>query len=152
VQDLLDALARWDVPASMLRIEITEGSAIVDVPSAVEQLDLLRSAGIEVDLDDFGTGYSSLTMLHVLPLSAVKIDRTFIDCVDRSDADALMIGGVIDAAHALGLTVIAEGVERQGQLDVLRQLGCDEAQGYLISRPVSARDLNLMTTRVAETA
>jgi EAL domain-containing protein (putative c-di-GMP-specific phosphodiesterase class I) len=145
VDDVLDALARWDVPASMLRIEITEGSAIVDVPGAVEQLDVLQDAGIQVDLDDFGTGYSSLTMLHVLPLNAVKIDRTFIDCVDRSNADALMIGGVIDAAHALGLTVIAEGVERREQLDVLRQLGCDEAQGYYISRPVTADVLDRLT-------
>ena len=150
VHDVIDALARWDVPASMLRIEITEGSAIVDVPGAVEQLDVLQAAGIQVDLDDFGTGYSSLTMLHVLPLNAVKIDRTFIDCVDRSNADALMIGGVIDAAHALGLTVIAEGVERQEQLDVLRQLGCDEAQGYFISRPVTARALDRLTITVDE--
>jgi diguanylate cyclase (GGDEF)-like protein len=150
VDDVLEALHRWSVPASMLRVEITEGSAIVDVPGAVEQLDVLRSSGIEVDLDDFGTGYSSLTMLHVLPLSAVKIDRTFIDCVDRSNADALMIGGVIDAAHALGLTVIAEGVERQEQLDVLRQLGCDEAQGFLISRPVTARGIDSMAVRTIE--
>ena len=96
---------------------------------------------MQIDLDDFGTGYSSLAMLHRLPLSAVKIDKAFIDNIDSSPADALMVRGVIDAVHALGLTVVAEGVEREEQLALLRELGCDTAQGFLISRPVPAGDL-----------
>lgn len=141
VEGLLSAVQRHGIPASTLQVEITEGSAIVDVPRAVAQLAALREAGISVDLDDFGTGYSSLEMLHLLPLSAVKIDKAFIDNIDVSRAEALMVRGVIDAAHALGLRVVAEGVERAGQLDVLRELGCDAAQGYLISRPLPAVDL-----------
>jgi diguanylate cyclase (GGDEF)-like protein len=148
VAEILRAVADHGVPPSMLRIELTEGSAIVDLPGAIDQLGELRQVGVQVDLDDFGTGYSSLEMLHHLPLSAVKIDKTFIDNIDESQADALMIRGVIDAAHALGLTVIAEGVERQTQLDILRELGCDSAQGYLISRPVPADVLEGATAAV----
>jgi diguanylate cyclase (GGDEF)-like protein len=142
VHDVMSAVTRHALPPRLLRIEITEGSAILDLPGAITQLDQLREAGIEIDLDDFGTGYSSLTMLHRLPLSAVKIDKAFIDDIDSSPADALMVRGVIDAVHALGFTVVAEGVERQTQLDLLRELGCDTVQGYLISRPVPAVDLD----------
>ena len=141
VHELLATIEDHRIPPSLIRIELTEGTAIVDLPGAVEQLSTLREAGVQIDLDDFGTGYSSLELLHHLPLSAVKIDKSFIDDIDHSRADALMIRGVIDAAHALGLTVVAEGVERQGQLDLLREFGCDVAQGYLISRPMPAGEL-----------
>jgi diguanylate cyclase (GGDEF)-like protein len=141
VHELVSALTRHELPPSLLRIEITEGAAILDLPGAIRQLDALRVAGVQIDLDDFGTGYSSLAMLHRLPLSAVKIDKAFIDNIDSSAADAMMVRGVIDAVHALGLTVVAEGVERSEQLALLRELSCDTVQGYLISRPVPADDL-----------
>ena len=80
-------------------------------------------------------------MLRDLPLTTVKIDKTFIDTIEDSPQDALLVGGVIDTAHALGLRVTAEGVERPGQLHLLRAMGCDIAQGYLISRPVAAHKL-----------
>jgi len=136
VSELIEATKSHDIPAALLRVEITEGSAIADLPRAVEQLSQLRHAGIAVDLDDFGTGYSSLAMLRHLPLAAVKIDKAIIDHIDTTPADALLVRGVIDAAHALGLSVTAEGVERPGQLQRLRELGCDTAQGYLISQPM----------------
>jgi len=141
VHELVSALTRHELPPSLLRIEITEGAAILDLPGAIRQLDALQVAGVQIDLDDFGTGYSSLAMLHRLPLSAVKIDKAFIDNIDSSAADAMMVRGVIDVVHALGLTVVAEGVERSEQLALLRELGCDTVQGYLISRPVPADDL-----------
>ena len=141
VHELLATIEDHRIPPSLIRIEITEGTAIVDLPGAVEQLTRLRDGGVQIDLDDFGTGYASLELLHHLPLSAVKIDKSFIDDIDNSRADAMMIRGVIDAAHALGLTVVAEGVERKAQLDLLREFGCDIAQGYFISRPMPAVDL-----------
>jgi EAL domain-containing protein (putative c-di-GMP-specific phosphodiesterase class I) len=122
----------------MLQVEITEGSEITDLPRAIGQLQALRDAGLSIALDDYGTGYSSLAMLRDLPLTTVKIDKTFIDAIEDSPQDALLVGGVIDTAHALGLRVTAEGVERAGQLHLLRAMGCDTAQGYLISRPVPA--------------
>ena len=149
VAELINGITRHAIPPSLLRVEITEGSAVTDLPRAIGQLRELRDAGIDVDLDDFGTGYSSLAMLRDLPLAAVKIDKAFIDHIDTTASDALLVGGVIDAAHALGLTVTAEGVERPGQLSRLRELGCDTAQGYLISRPVAAIDLDLRDSTLA---
>jgi diguanylate cyclase (GGDEF)-like protein len=141
VREVVDAVRRHGIPAELLRVEITEGSAISDLPRAIEKLTALRAGGIDVDLDDFGTGYSSLAMLRRLPLSAVKIDKAFIDTIDQAPADAMVVRGVIDAVHALGLTVTAEGVERTSQLDALREIGCDTVQGFLISSPMPAIEL-----------
>jgi diguanylate cyclase (GGDEF)-like protein len=135
VSEVIGAVRSHDIPADLLRVEITEGSAVTDLPRAINQLRQLRHAGIDVELDDFGTGYSSLAMLRDLPLSAVKLDKTFIDNIDTTPADALLVSGVIDTAHAFGLTVTAEGVERPAQLQRLRELGCDTAQGFLIAHP-----------------
>jgi diguanylate cyclase (GGDEF)-like protein len=141
VPQVLAALAEHGVPAALLQVEITEGAAITDLPRAIGQLRQLRDAGVSIALDDYGTGYSSLALLRDLPLTAVKIDKTFVDKIEASPEDALLMGGVIDTAHALGLRVTAEGVERAGQLHLLRAMGCDSAQGYLISRPVPAHRL-----------
>jgi EAL domain-containing protein (putative c-di-GMP-specific phosphodiesterase class I) len=141
VPELLAALSANNVPADLIQVEITEGAAITDLPRAIGQLRRLRDAGIGIALDDYGTGYSSLAMLRDLPLTTVKIDKTFIDNIDASPSDALLVGGVIDTAHALGLKVTAEGVERPRQLELLRDLGCDMAQVYLFSRPVAPDDL-----------
>jgi diguanylate cyclase (GGDEF)-like protein len=141
VPQVLAALAEHGVPAELLQIEITEGAAITDLPRAIGQLRQLRAAGVSIALDDYGTGYSSLALLRDLPLTVVKIDKTFVDKIEASPEDALLMGGVIDTAHALGLRVTAEGVERVGQLHLLRAMGCDSAQGYYISRPVPAHRL-----------
>jgi diguanylate cyclase (GGDEF)-like protein len=141
VPELTEALRRHGVPAHLIEVEITEGAAITDLPRAVGQLQQLRDAGISIALDDYGTGFSSLSLLRSLPLTTVKIDKTFIDHIDSSAADALLVGGIIDTAHALGLTVTAEGVERECQLQLLRELNCDTVQGYFISRPVAPEDL-----------
>jgi EAL domain-containing protein (putative c-di-GMP-specific phosphodiesterase class I) len=138
---VLGALRTHGIPADLLRIEITEGSAVADLTRTIIQLQALRGAGIEVDLDDFGTGYSSLSMLRQLALTSVKIDKSFIDDIDTDPADALLVEGVIAAAHQLGMTVVAEGVERAEQLSALQRIGCDIVQGYYISRPVPASAL-----------
>ena len=147
VPELEEALARYGLPANLIQVEITEGAAINDLPRAVGQLQQLRNIGISIALDDYGTGFSSLALLRSLPLTVVKIDKTFIDNIDTSSPDALLVGGVIDTAHALGLTVTAEGVERECQLQLLRDLRCDTVQGYLISRPVAPDALSPLCRR-----
>jgi diguanylate cyclase (GGDEF)-like protein len=141
VDSVLSAVNAYGLSADLLRVEITEGTSLTDPRGAIKQLSILRSAGIRIELDDFGTGYSSLTRLKELPLNVIKIDKSFIDDIDLNAAEAVLVRGVIDTAHAFGLTVTAEGVERPGQLAVLRELGCDDVQGFLIHRPAPAEDL-----------
>lgn len=142
-ENVLAELAVHDVPAELLQVEITESAPMADLAQARTQLAALQAAGVRVHLDDFGTGYSSLSMLRDLPVDTLKIDRSIVDRVDTHTADAQLVAGVIGAAHSLGLTVVAEGVERPAQLQRLRELGCDSAQGYLISRPGPADDVVL---------
>jgi diguanylate cyclase (GGDEF)-like protein len=141
VHSVLEALDEAGIPPRLLQIEVTESSAVIDMALAVEQLADLQAAGVVVHLDDFGTGYSSLAMLRRLPVSTLKIDQSIVGRIDSDEADAQLLSGVIGAAHTLGLTVVAEGVERDAQLTRLRALGCDVAQGYLISRPMPPAEL-----------
>lgn len=141
IVDTLAAINRHGIDPARLRIEITEGSALARLDRAVRQLAILRDHGICVDLDDFGTGYSSLAMLRRLPVAAVKIDRSFITGIDTDRANALLIDGVIAAAHELSITVIAEGVERIEELNTLRNLECDAVQGFYIARPAPPDEL-----------
>ncbi len=144
VSDLLSALHRHGLPASLLNVEITETAAVADLPSAARQLQGLIDAGIGVALDDYGTAYSSLSMLRDLPLTGLKLDKSFIDRIDTDPTSAILVSGVIAPAKALGLATTAEGVERQTQLEVLQKLGCTTAQGYLISRPLTSDQLDVV--------
>ena len=129
---------------SRLEIEITESAAIVENDLAISVLQAIRALGVTVALDDFGTGYSSLNYLRRLPLDRIKLDREFIaDMMEQKECGAI-VKSVIALARDLGMAVTAEGVETQAQLDCLAQIGCEEAQGYLISRPISSRDASLM--------
>ena len=121
--------------------EVTESTVLEDLDSAVESLAALRRLGVEIALDDFGTGYSSLSYLRRLPVTAVKIDRSFVAGLGRSPEDEAIVEAVIDLAHALGLRVIAEGVEDVVQVDALVALGADEAQGFLFGTPVPIEEL-----------
>ena len=115
----------------------------------------LRTLGVRLAIDDFGTGYSSLGYLKHLPVNVVKIDQTFIRSLDGSDhgGDAAITRAIIVMAHSLGLEVVAEGVEEPAQLEFLREHGCDEIQGYLISRPVEAATLaSLLREQAAQRA
>lgn len=136
--DILSAISAHGLPPGAIRIEVTEGALVNDLDAAVVQLRELRAAGVKVELDDFGTGYSSLAMLRKLPLDTIKIDKSLIDGIDEDPAAAILVHGIIDTVHALRLHVTAEGVERPGQLALLRRFGCDSAQGFLISRPQPA--------------
>jgi EAL domain-containing protein (putative c-di-GMP-specific phosphodiesterase class I) len=138
VQSLLD---RWNVDPRFLKIEITESSIMADPAHALAILSLLQSMGVRLSVDDFGTGYSSLTHLRELPIDEIKIDKSFVMGMTRSDADAAIVRTVIDLAHNLGKQVCAEGVEDAETWNRLRDLGCDLAQGYWISRPLAAGPL-----------
>jgi diguanylate cyclase (GGDEF)-like protein len=132
-----DALARHGLPPSCLTLEVTE-SALVDDPDAVASLDRLRHLGVCVALDDFGTGYSSLSALRDLPVDTLKIDRSFVSRLGQDDQLEALVQGIVSLAGALELQVVGEGVEGQGQSDLLASFGCDRAQGWLHGKPASA--------------
>jgi diguanylate cyclase (GGDEF)-like protein/PAS domain S-box-containing protein len=134
-------LADAGVEPSRLCIEITESVLMEDVESAIALLEELRSLGIELWVDDFGTGYSSLAYLRRLPIHGLKIDRSFVAGVSKGAEDAAIAAGIVSLAHSLGLVALAEGVETIEQLELLRELGCDLAQGYYWAPPLAPSDL-----------
>jgi Amt family ammonium transporter len=136
-----DNLQRAGVSPRQLVLEITETSVMADVERTAAKLRSLASYGVRIALDDFGTGYSSLAYLHRLPLDILKIDRSFVSGLPGEGESAAIIRSVLSLAMALGLHVVAEGVETQGQSTALQDLGCYSAQGYLWSTPVPACEL-----------
>jgi diguanylate cyclase (GGDEF)-like protein/PAS domain S-box-containing protein len=134
-------LAKWGVDPRFLKIEITESSIMADPAHALAILSMLQSMGVRLSVDDFGTGYSSLTHLRELPIDEIKIDKSFVTGMLQSDADAAIVRTVIDLAHNLGKQVCAEGVEDQATWARLKEMGCDLAQGYWISKPLSATEI-----------
>ena len=151
--DLVAAtLAAHDLPADRLVLEITESSLLGDVERTVPTLHRLAATGVALSLDDFGTGYSSLSYLQRLPVHELKVDRSFVKGLDATPAgrtSELLVRSIIGLAHGLGLRVVAEGVEDADVLDHLRELGCDLAQGYHLSRPVPAPELPAVLRRLA---
>lgn len=138
--EILECLRKYGIDPTRLILEITEGAVIRDPALAVRNMQLLRIAGVRFSLDDFGTGYSSLSQLSRLPLDELKIDRSFIIRAHERRDDVTIIMSTIELAHNMGLKVVAEGVETQEAWNLLRRLGCDLVQGYLISKPLSAAD------------
>ncbi len=138
VQFVENVLRKYDIAASCLGIEITEGTVMGDADKAVAALRRLKDIGVAISLDDFGTGYSSLGYLKRFPIDVLKIDKSFVDDVTTSSHDAAIALSVISLAHNLNLRVIAEGVETREQMAFLAEHGCDEMQGYFFSRPLSA--------------
>ena len=129
------------MPAGALVIELTESSVLTESRRALTILGALDELGVELSVDDFGTGYSSLVRLRGLPISEIKIDRSFIADLDRVPEDSAIVGATIQLGHRLGLKVVAEGIETYNSLERVRHLRCDVAQGFLISPPRTARDL-----------
>lgn len=136
------ALRDAGIDGSGLCLEVTE-SALVDVssPNSLAVMAELRAMGVRLVLDDFGTGYSSLSYLKRFPLDTLKIDRSFVDGLGSEDEDSAIVAAIVQLASTLDLTVVAEGVETEEQLAQLLSLHCDLAQGYLLSRPIDALDL-----------
>jgi EAL domain-containing protein (putative c-di-GMP-specific phosphodiesterase class I) len=142
-----DYCGEADVMPARVTLELTETAAMRDAAQMLEVLTRLRLKGFKLAIDDFGTGYSSLVQLHRLPFTEIKIDRTFVADCTRSDESRSIVRVVIDLAHALGMKAVAEGVESADVLDLLRQLGCDEAQGYFIARPMAASEIHAAVLR-----
>ena len=136
-----DLLARWEVPARLLVVEITESTIMADPTHALEILGRLNAMGVQIAIDDFGTGYSSMAHLKTLPLHELKVDRSFVSQMTSSTSDAVIVRSTVDLGRNLGLRVVAEGVEDRQTLRELDALGCDAIQGYYISRPMPAVDL-----------
>ena len=148
------ALNESGFPSQKLEIEVTETALVADTDSAVKQIARLRELGITFAIDDFGTGYSSLNQLRILPVDCVKVDRSFIKDLERVSGDsATLVRGIIGLAHNLRLTVVAEGVETEKQLAILRSLGCDMSQGFYLHRPLAeAAAEDLMRAHQADSA
>ncbi len=137
---VVQMLAQTGLPADGLHIELTETAVIGDELRVSSLLARLRDAGVKVWLDDFGTGFSGLSHLRRVPVDGVKIDRSFIADVLRDPDDLALTTAIIAMAHSLGITVVAEGVEKEGQFDILRERGCDLAQGYWLGHPMNVHD------------
>jgi diguanylate cyclase (GGDEF)-like protein len=146
VETVVAALAESGLPADRLELEITESVLLSNDSATIELLHRLRRIGVRISLDDFGTGYSSLSYLRTFPFDKIKIDRSFLLDLCSNQATMVIVSALINLATGLGMTVTAEGVETQAQLDWLRSAGCTEAQGYLISRPLSTADLRLFVS------
>jgi diguanylate cyclase (GGDEF)-like protein/PAS domain S-box-containing protein len=136
-----EILSRTGLPAEYLTLEITESALMRDASGALSVLSALKEIGVLLAIDDFGTGYSSLSYLQRFPLDILKVDRSFVEELGVSTKGETIVAAVIDLAHALGLKVVAEGVETPDQLDVLRSLDCDLAQGFLFSKPLPAGEI-----------
>jgi diguanylate cyclase (GGDEF)-like protein len=137
---VLAALDQADVAPSQLKLEVTESTLVADPVVARRVLQKLDSLGIEISIDDFGTGYSSLAYLADLPVSEIKIDRSFVSQMAAGSSEAIIVSSTVDLAHNLGLRAVAEGVEEPATLEQLAALGCDAAQGYAIGRPLDAQE------------
>jgi EAL domain-containing protein (putative c-di-GMP-specific phosphodiesterase class I) len=122
----------------LLDLELTEGTLLDDSPGTVEALRALSAFGMKFSIDDFGTGYASMNYIKRVPMSRLKIDRSFVQDFPASREDAAVVGSLVALGHALDVPILAEGVETMTQLNALRAAGCDEVQGFLIGRPVEA--------------
>jgi PAS domain S-box-containing protein len=148
LQEHLPAYRRYNPPAGFLEIEITEHALFEDIDRASEITSALKQDGIKVAMDDFGTGYSTLARLTRLPVSTLKIDPVLTRDLDQNSGSRAIASGIIGIARELGLGVVAEGVETDAQLEVLRRLDCDIVQGHLLGPPMPAADAAALLERV----
>jgi EAL domain-containing protein (putative c-di-GMP-specific phosphodiesterase class I) len=129
------------LPPKYLELEITESTLVSSIMDATMLLSNLQQIGVKVSLDDFGTGYSSLNYLTSLPINTLKIDKSFIDNICLNDKDSFIAQSIIQLAHRLNIKVVAEGVEQESQLELLKMQHCDIIQGYIFSAPLHPEDL-----------
>lgn len=132
----LDYIKQRGINAEQITLEITEHMLVEETPALIKCLNTLESQGFNIALDDFGTGYSSLSYLATVPMSTIKLDKSFVDTIESSTSQKALVKGVIFLAKSLQLKVVAEGVENKAQAEILKQLGCDYFQGYLIAKPM----------------
>lgn len=141
LQDIDEALKTSGMSAALLQIEITEAAVMQDVPRAVEVLNEVKRRGIRVAIDDFGAGYSSMSLMKQFPIDIIKIDQSYIRDLKRDRGDQAIADAIICMGKALGLTVVAEGVETVDQQAFLRDHACNEMQGFLFSKPLPASEI-----------
>ena len=137
---LTQLLFELNINPEFLELELTEQVLVEGVKPNIQKLNMIKNLGIKISLDDFGTGYSSLGYLHQFPFDVLKIDRCFIQNINQNAKNAVITKSIIDMAHQLDLTVVAEGVETQAELEFLIANKCDEVQGYLFARALPVRD------------
>jgi diguanylate cyclase (GGDEF)-like protein/PAS domain S-box-containing protein len=137
VQDVAIVLEETGIDPGCVQVEVTEHALLDHEDVAVTQIAALKDLGLKIVIDDFGTGYSSLSYLQRFPVDLLKVDRSFVSGVTHGQGDAAIVRGVIDLAHRLGLSAVAEGVESPAQIETLRELGCERAQGFLLGRPAT---------------
>jgi diguanylate cyclase (GGDEF)-like protein len=137
VRTLSEVLHRTAIPPRQLIMEITETTLLSGTGAAIHNLGRLRELGVQLSIDDFGTGHSSLSQLQQTDVDVLKIDQSFVSVMDQDASSAAIVSAIITLGHALGLTLVAEGVERRTQATLLREQGCDTAQGWLFGRPLS---------------
>ena len=138
-----ESLQKYGVPPELITFEVTESAAMEDPQASLRIFEKLSQINVSLSIDDFGTGYSSLSYLRKLPARQLKIYRSFVQDLEREEDARSIVKAVIKLSHALGLEVVAEGVETQGQQDILRELGCDQLQGFLYAKPMSAASLQM---------
>jgi EAL domain-containing protein (putative c-di-GMP-specific phosphodiesterase class I) len=149
VSQVAEILCDAGLDASALCLEVTETAVITDFAATAPTLHDLRALGVSLALDDFGTGYSSLSYLKQLPVNSVKIDSSFVSDLGADTPNAQIVDATIKLAHALGMSVTAEGIETTAEREALRAMNCDRAQGYLLGRPVDAQGMRGLLDREA---
>ncbi|MEU8056928.1 putative bifunctional diguanylate cyclase/phosphodiesterase [Microbispora bryophytorum] len=154
VETVAEALSESGLPASALTLEVIEEMLVDDAGEMISRLSELRTLGVRLAIDDFGTGYASLAFLRQLPVDMIKIDPSFVSGLGRDDTLTLLTKTIVQLGNDLGLIVVAEGIERPEQLDLLRKMGCTRGQGYLVARPMTARGVDSLrpTTTLQNTA
>ena len=140
-EKVFDALAISNLDPQWLEVELTETLALSDIDFAVSQMNKLRELGVKLAMDDFGTGYSSLSYLQILPITLLKLDRSFIIDIEHDNIAYEIVSSVIRIAKSKKIETIAEGIENPNQEDILRKAGCDFGQGYLYGKPMPAEKL-----------
>ncbi|MFI7538768.1 putative bifunctional diguanylate cyclase/phosphodiesterase [Streptosporangium sp. NPDC049376] len=142
VESVESALSESGLPPSALTLEVIEEMLVEDAEETVNRLSELRELGVRLAIDDFGTGYASLALLRQLPVDMIKIDPSFVSGLGRDETLTLLTRTIVRLGHDLGLIVVAEGIERQEQLELLREMGCTRGQGFLVARPMAARGVD----------
>jgi EAL domain-containing protein (putative c-di-GMP-specific phosphodiesterase class I) len=140
-QQVVDTLERHGIPPDLIELEVTEGSLMQNTARVQEALRQLKTIGVRLAIDDFGTGHSCLSYLHQFPIDVLKIDRSFVTDLGRSEHGTAICGLVLSMARSLNMEVVAEGVENETQLTYLTRHGCDLVQGFYFSKPLAPEDL-----------
>ncbi len=148
IDRLAGVIERSGVDPAVVKLEITETMLVANPDHATQALEKIKQFGVSIAIDDFGTGYSSLSYLHQFPLDTLKIDRAFVNNMDKADVSRRIVRSVAQLAHALDMDIVAEGVETKAQMDALRDLGCQHGQGYYMAKPISAeKTIELIESR-----